>query len=151
MIQGAKGRGPEFVCATMNDCQQHMNYLLTMSEEILKLDEVRSKVDPLIDSATKSLTRYGEAGVRALSHVVMQDLSHIFATLFGPEWLDGESRAAVVTATFNDYLGEYEDTLVDYYLTKVSPHLHSGFAWLLRSPLTVRLIRFSFDVRIGHS
>ena len=33
-------RGPEFVCATMNDCQQHMNYLLTLSEDVLDSTEV---------------------------------------------------------------------------------------------------------------
>ena len=37
---GAGERGPEFVCATMNDCQQHMNYLLTLSEDVLDIAEV---------------------------------------------------------------------------------------------------------------
>ena len=81
---------------------------------------MRDKVEPLIDRATRELTKYGEAGVRSLSHVVMSDLGPTFAKFFGPEWVGGDSPAGVVCATINDYLEDYENVLVDYYLTKVA-------------------------------
>ena len=118
--RGTVDRGAEFVIATMNDCQHHMTYLEDMCTELLTHQDLRSKVDPLVDRVMSTLTLYADAGMRALSHMVMQDLGTTLGKLFGPAWVKGESPVGAVAATITDYLNEFESSLSDYYVNKLA-------------------------------
>lgn len=116
-------RGSEYVCATMNDCTQHMDQLLDLPD-MMSDPEIMQRIEPLIDRATRALIAYGDAGVRALSRGVMQDLAATLNKVFSNEWRDGvEDPAATISATMHDYISEYEAVLGDYHHRKLCADL----------------------------
>lgn len=111
-----------YVCATLNDSQKHIENISAMTEETLNYDEVQEVIQPKVDRAYKELGHCGDIGVHLLARMVMHtfEADNTFAELFGPAWVSGESQVEKVTATLDDYIEEFSKSLVEYYLNKVA-------------------------------
>lgn len=106
----------------------HQTHTHTLPFLVL-LDHFRNKVDTLFDAVSDKLISCGQACLRRLSTLVMEDMSENMQEIFTLAWLGDpppvepptkpSSQISVALATISDYLADLNEFLVPFWSSRL--------------------------------
>jgi hypothetical protein len=113
---GLKDVELEFFCALANDTALHIEEVVNLIDQF-DYDEIRTKIDDIFEPLTTTLVNCGQACLKRLSRMVMQDIQALLDEVFQEDWIEG-NQMHVATATIVDYMNDFEEFLVKFWSNK---------------------------------
>ena len=106
----------EYISALANDTALHIEEVIELIDTFT-ISEIRDKIDDIFDPLTTQLVQCGQACLKRLAGLVMSDVQGQLDEVFMEEWLEG-NQVQVATATISDYMGDFEEFLVEFWSAK---------------------------------
>ena len=107
----------EYICALANDNAVTLEEILALVDNF-HIDEVRERVNDGFDKVTEKLIECGDACLRRLVKMVLDDVQNQFDEVYTVPWLEGGMQIKVAIATISDYLGDFQTYLMPFWYNK---------------------------------
>lgn len=106
----------EFLSALANDTALHIEEVIELIENFA-IPEIRERIDNIFDVLTTSLVDCGQACLKRLAGLVMNDVQTLLNEVFTSEWVEG-NQVKVAIATISDYMSDFEAFLSEFWADK---------------------------------
>lgn len=110
----------EFLCALANDNAQHIEEVISVVENF-DMDEIRDRVNDIFDNVTACIVACGQACLKKLAGIIMNDVKPEVDKVFTNVWVDSDGEddpIGIVIATAKDYMEELCENLMPFWTKK---------------------------------
>ena len=113
----------EFFSALANDNAAHIEEVVQVIDKF-DMDDVRDRINEMYDSVTMNLVECGQACLKRLVKILMLEVQGEFDKLMSEEWYeDDNGPVPVAISTISDYLKDFEEFLMPFWLKKFKYYL----------------------------
>lgn len=113
----------EFFSALANDNAAHIEEVVQVIDKF-DMDDVRDRINEMYDSVTMNLVECGQACLKRLVKILMHEVQGEFDKLMSEEWYEDDNGSVpVAISTISDYLKDFEEFLMPFWLKKFKYYL----------------------------